>query len=146
MTKNQSGERHDGIFLLQSPFSHLTGWMWHSSSCKTGGQEDLETRILESNKYLQYTIYLQFLKWYLQPCLPPRLNHTAQPEKWNQKLCGVESSPFCLFAVGFLSTTPTCHSHGVTSRSCLFWRKVWAKKVEYLFWSEIQKHRSEQFM
>lgn len=42
-----------------------------------------------------------------------------QPEKRNQKLCGVESSPFCLFAVGFLSTTPTCHSHRVTSRSCL---------------------------
>lgn len=45
---------------------------------------------------------------------------SLQPEKCNKKLCGVESSPFCLFAVGFLSTTPTCHSHGVTSRSCVF--------------------------
>ena len=90
--------------------------MHHSNSTQTGGQVLWENKVTLGGVYQYIPTVSELI--FAACSLPPVIIPAAQPEKSN--LFGVESSPFGSFAVGFLSTTPTCHSHRVTSTSCLF--------------------------
>lgn len=119
MTEDQLRERHDGIFLLLSVT--LYGFAIWFSNFMSRWVSVQNKDIYYKKKPLNIPDFPSIFDInFAASSLPQGINHAAQPEKCNQELCGVENSPFCLFAVGFLSTTPTCHSHGVTSRSCVF--------------------------
>lgn len=123
MTENQSRERHDGIFLLHSVTLFTPNWLdvpqlWFSnwrSRQVSGLNKDIYCK--KNPKTLNVPENFGII--FAASRLPPGINHAAQPGRCNQNLCGWGkfTSPF---AVGFLSATPTCHSHRVTSRSCAF--------------------------